>query len=777
MIKESSVALIIISLLITGIVLGQEKVNGVKENTEKNKNEIVKAIKINDKNNEETCMENSFTHQIQTSVTYTPDFTKFPIRSRLLPLDNEDRVTEILHISDDPGILWWYDLDAPSFGSAATADIDEDGHLEIVFGTYFNDEHIYALNAENGTLLWKYNTGGCNDASPVIADVDQDGELEVVVPASSPYRIYCFNGATGEVEWSRSTGYPNCIDSPPAVADVDNDGKPEIIFGTFYGYVFCLNGENGSICWQINLGTDSYIQSGPNILDIDGDTNLDVVVAQYDGDCRVYALYGINGSIIWYTDVPQDSMYHGGSYADIDEDGKPEIVIGCYDHYIYVFNGEDGSLEWEYQAPFYVAAPTSLADTNNDGHMEIIFLSYNMVGALSCNGSLLWDYYAGGSIFRGVSIADTNNDGVLDVVFGADDGQLRVLSGDTGQVVWIYDLEEHYGQTYNIDHAPIIADFDKDGEMDIFIIGGYGSSSSPDNNHGRAYTLTAGGGVGPGWTMFRHDVYHSGCYPLLPPQIFNVSIYPNVQSMGGFVNITCIVTDNVGVVNVTVNISFPDNSWLNESMMTVGLTGMYYYNASYMLPGNYSFFICATDVEGNGNLSSLYGFTIEESFYYQHFFSKWNLVTVSVENNWTAETFGKNISGCTVVSRFNSSTQTFLTHVVGTQWDNFGIEDGVGYFVYCTHDTTFSAMDFSIPSVTVPIYEDWNIIGWYHDYPTTAESLGDNISGTSVVVMFDAENQTFLTHVVNVPHDNFITTRGMGLFIFTSDESYWTGEG
>ncbi len=47
-------------------------------------------------------------------------------------------------------ILWWYDLDAPSFGSSAVGDIDEDGFLEIVFGTYFNDEHIYALNAEDG---------------------------------------------------------------------------------------------------------------------------------------------------------------------------------------------------------------------------------------------------------------------------------------------------------------------------------------------------------------------------------------------------------------------------------------------------------------------------------------------------------------------------------------------------------------------------------------------------------------------------------------------------
>jgi len=59
---------------------------------------------------------------------------------------------------ETPQILWWYDLKAPSFGSAAFGDIDGDGKLEIVFGTYFNDENIYALNADSGSLLWSYNT-------------------------------------------------------------------------------------------------------------------------------------------------------------------------------------------------------------------------------------------------------------------------------------------------------------------------------------------------------------------------------------------------------------------------------------------------------------------------------------------------------------------------------------------------------------------------------------------------------------------------------------------
>ena len=84
--------------------------------------------------------------------------------------------------------------------------------------------------------------------------------------------------------------------------------------------------------------------------------------------------------------------------------------------------------------------------------------------------------------------------------------------------------------------------------------------------------------------------------------------------------------------------------------------------------------------------------------------------------------------------------------------------------------------DVSIDSTTVPIYEDWNLVGWYHDYSTKAESLGENISSTSVVIMFDPVTQTFITHVVGVPPDNFTIERGMGLFIYTDEANYWHGE-
>jgi outer membrane protein assembly factor BamB len=296
------------------------------------------------------------------------------------------------------------------------------------------------------------------------------------------------------------------------VADVDSDGRPEVLLGTFYGNVFCLNGEDGSVRWQINLGTNSYIQSGPNILDLDLNGQLDLVVAQWSGDYRVYALRGDSGSTLWHSDAPNDYMYHGGSFADVDSDGKPEIAIGCYDANVYLLNGEDGGTEWSYPALYYVGSPTAMADLNNDDHLEIVFASYNRMYAIAHTGTYLWQHSAGGSIFRGAAIADVDGDGVLDVAFGSDDGVLRVLRGDNGSVVWTYDLEAHYGDTYHIDHAPVIADFDGDGDLDIFVVGGYGTSSQPSLNHGRAYALSAGAGTGPGWPMFRHDERHSGCF-------------------------------------------------------------------------------------------------------------------------------------------------------------------------------------------------------------------------------------------------------------------------
>jgi len=155
----------------------------------------------------------------------------------------------------------------------------------------------------------------------------------------------------------------------------------------------------------------------------------------------------------------------------------------------------------------------------------------------------------------------------------------------------------------------------------------------------------------------------------------------------------------------------------------------------------------------------------------------WNMITIPRMNNWTAETLGNNITGCTAVSFFNTTIQGFSTHIVGTPYDDFPIQGGHGYFIYCSKDTLINWPDEPLESVNVSIYAGWNLIGWHKENSSTAESLGENITGCSIVTMFDGSSQTFLSHAVGTPHDNFPIAQGMGPFIYATSNSHWTGGG
>jgi hypothetical protein len=197
----------------------------------------------------------------------------------------------------------------------------------------------------------------------------------------------------------------------------------------------------------------------------------------------------------------------------------------------------------------------------------------------------------------------------------------------------------------------------------------------------------------------------------------------------------------------------------------------YYYNGSFSLLGGYDFYVWAVDGGGNWNWSDVW------VVMRQGFEEGWNLVTVPVGGHgWTAETLGQQVSGCNLVLRFNASTQGFETYVVGSGYDDFPLLDGVGYFARVPSDTVLSCGGMSMPSVNVTVYEDWNTLGWFYEYPSSAQSLGEN-TGASLVLMFNATTQNFMTYVMNSGYDNFIISRGMGVFIQASESGWWHGEG
>nr|MBS0037865.1 VCBS repeat-containing protein [Saprospiraceae bacterium] len=452
--------------------------------------------------------------------------------------------------SQSPEIKWWFDTQSFCAGMAAAADLDGDGTLEIVFGCYRNDGGIYALKAADGSLMWSYFPHnpphqGCNDTAPLIYDVDGNGQLDVIIASSCTPKTICLDGKTGELKWEAPT---RGSDSPPSIADFNNDGRMQLLHGEFTGWVRNLDAATGELLWELEVHDNSWIQTAPTVVDLNNNGQLDFVVGTwaFDNTDSLYAFDGNTLERLWATPI-HGFMYHGTGVADFDNDGIPDLLIGSYNDTLYCINGMHGEIKWKYAASGAVAAPVVIADIDNNGECDVVFTSWFSVTVLNSKGELKWESNIPDftTSFRGPVVADINGDEYLDIIMGTYGGKLIAFDGKNGSLIIEVDLKEHYGNSpFNINHAPVIADFDGDGILDAFVVGGHGEWPNIENGYGRAYAVSLGLGNGPDWLMFQRDERRqsSMCYDYLTPaksllaKRSFIEVFPNPTS--GLLNIS-----------------------------------------------------------------------------------------------------------------------------------------------------------------------------------------------------------------------------------------------
>lgn len=337
---------------------------------------------------------------------------------------------------------------------------------------------------------WYCETGWY--ASPAVADIDNDGQVEVLWGG---YTLLAVNSSTGAIEWYANSPGGGRLWPSIVVADIDDNGEWEIVTGNGEGYISVYNG-NGSVHpgWPVQV-TSQELRSLA-VDDVDGDGNLEIVVCSTRPDNQWF-VYEHNGALRsgWPKQTDSDSNgYAAGCFnenvgvADIDNDGRGEIIGPNDTHYVTAFN-DDGSpvrangiygqvngqnKPWsrvgvhvdhavdlrgyamcgasdpdlEPRPNFANSAP-SIADVNNDGVLEVIIVGNNY----DCRQSPYLDLYEMPYIFKADRTRWSGNSYNWTAI--------PVPGGSTAP------LTEDYNVIENNVPNPVIADLDGDGFKEI----------------------------------------------------------------------------------------------------------------------------------------------------------------------------------------------------------------------------------------------------------------------------------------------------------------------
>lgn len=326
------------------------------------------------------------------------------------------------------------------YSSPALGDLDNDGDLEIVFGSF--DKRVYAVH-HDGQLVtgfppdsyhfarfgWDNLAGRLADtiwSSPALTDIDNDGYLDIVIgtdegnfdnswPAppgnwSCPYRVAPTQGYCGGSIYAFDRngrildGFPRykheTIQSTPAVMNMNSDGQAKIFVGTGSYYyrtspdkpalgfrVFGMDSQGNDLPgWEGGKVVGGVVTASPSLGDITGDGQLDIVVAAQDK--RLYAWHR-NGQLV--SGFPMSPRTHLDQVID----------------------------------PYGIGTNFILADYTGDGKMEIFLRHAWEIVIVDGTGQQLTGrypsdsqpvYLSNGPLWNNPAVSDIDNDGHLELI-------------------------------------------------------------------------------------------------------------------------------------------------------------------------------------------------------------------------------------------------------------------------------------------------------------------------------------------------------------------------
>ncbi len=370
--------------------------------------------------------------------------------------------------SPEPGPLKFSDAGAGFNGnrqgpSCSTADIDNDGDIDIFFSGY-PATALYRNKGNNtfesGGFLEFTNT---DYSASVFADVDCDGDFDLIRmgrtgSSSTAYTVVELNNGSGSFT-SETAGLTALRQGDIAAGDVNNDGYPDILIqgmdssGNFMTCLYLNNGDPDDDGWDFfSESTFTFIELARGSVEfghLNDDDYLDLLITGLDSSSTkqtmIYLNDGDSGDDGWddtFSELPGHplpGMYNCESaIVDIDNDQDNDIILA----------GDTGQGEC------------------------LIFTNDGNAG------------FTDGQTLTGVSAAflvtgDPDDDGDPDLIVGGWYGQ----DGYTARTFFYRNNEGTFEEEENIeltdmqDGAGSFFDSDNDGDLDLAICGGSGATA------------------------------------------------------------------------------------------------------------------------------------------------------------------------------------------------------------------------------------------------------------------------------------------------------------
>ena len=394
----------------------------------------------------------------------------------------------------------------------AVRDLDRDGLPDLAVtssdraGNGYTDSLIFwnrggRLSGTDPTPLATVHARGIS-----AGDLDGDGWPELVV---SNHHSFNDLNVQSFVFWNREgkffPGHKSMLDTRSAhgngIGDVNNDGRPDVIFFNLEGglrtgynpnFIYWGDGtRNYSTRRRSQLWAGYTVGTAQADLDDDGWVDLVSAEARYALERPVT----LNGVYVWYGGaggyeprrravLSTEDPEMGAVTADLNRDGYLDLVIGAAEGdahgrrgYVILYGGESGfaPLRREVIPVGGLGFPPVVADWNRDGYLDL-------AGGSAKDGLHL--VYGSEEGFGGkhhrliekgrvpyLEAADFDSDGWLDLVAPVNDyprnkeGEVRIYYGSADG----FRLREGRPLPHMSALDPSVADFDRDGFLDLFV--------------------------------------------------------------------------------------------------------------------------------------------------------------------------------------------------------------------------------------------------------------------------------------------------------------------